>query len=46
MDVDCAINDAFFNFTVPKPVYDSDDIPMVTELINAVVIPAFGVNPI
>ena len=46
MVVDLAINDAFFNDTVPKPVYVSDDNPMVTELIYAVTIPAFGVNPI
>ena len=46
MVVDCAIRDPFFNFTVPIPVYVSDDIPIVTEFINAVLIPAFGVNQI
>ena len=44
--VDFAINEAFFNGKVPTPVNDSDDIPMVTVLTNAVTIPAFGVNPI
>ena len=44
--VDLAINEAFFNGRVPTPVNDSDDIPIVTVLTNAVTIPAFGVNPI
>ena len=44
--VDLAINAAFCNGRVPIPVKDSDEIPIVMELIQAVWIPALGVYPI